>query len=73
MTDWIKYMKNHPEAEVPDLEGLLDNIDRFFGDRIDDAAEKNTQDKAEMVESAIDEYVTQMQTVDVIREKRRRL
>ena len=26
-----------------------------------------------MVESAIDEYVTQMQTVDVIREKRRRL
>ena len=47
MTDWIKYMKNHPEAEVPDLEGLLDNIDRFFGDRVDDAAEQNTQDKAE--------------------------
>ena len=47
MTDWIKYMKNHPEAEVPDLEGLLDNIDRFFGDRVDDAAEQNTQNKAE--------------------------
>ena len=47
MTDWIKYMKNHPEAEVPDLEGLIDNIDRFFGDRVDDAAEQNTQDKIE--------------------------
>ena len=47
MTDWIKYMKNHPEAEVPDLEGLIDNIDRFFGDRVDDAAEQNTQNKAE--------------------------
>ena len=47
MTDWIKYMKNHPEAEVPDLEGLLDNIDRFFGDKVDDAAEQNTQNKTE--------------------------
>ena len=47
MTDWIKYMKNHPEAEVPDLEGLLDNIDHFFGDRVDDAAEQNTQIKTE--------------------------
>ena len=47
MTDWIKYMKNHPEAEVPDLEGLIDNIDRFFGDRVDDAAEQNTQNKIE--------------------------
>lgn len=47
MTDWIKYIKNHPEADVPDLEKLLDNIDRFFGDRLDDAAEQNTQNKAE--------------------------
>ena len=47
MTDWIKYMKNHPEADVPDLEQLLDSIDYFFGDRLDDAAEQNTQNKAE--------------------------
>tara|TARA_R110000796_G_scaffold3511_5_gene13697 strand:+ start:865 stop:1047 length:183 start_codon:yes stop_codon:yes gene_type:complete len=40
-------MKNHPESEVPDLEKLLDNIDRFFGDRVDDAAEQNTQNKTE--------------------------
>ena len=47
MTDWIKYIKKHPEAEVPDLEGLLDNIDRFFGDKVDDEAEQNTQIKTE--------------------------
>ena len=45
MTNWIKYMKKHPEADVPDLEGLLDNIDRFFGDEIDDAAEQIKKNK----------------------------
>jgi hypothetical protein len=54
MTDWIKYIKKHPEAEVPNLELLLDKIDYFFGDGVNDAAEKKGRNKMNQDQGIID-------------------
>ena len=72
MTNWIKYMKNHPESEVPDLEKLLDRKDYLLA-RLSRVVREFTHHEIDkMVEGAIDDYITQMQTVDVIREQRRK-
>ena len=47
MIDFTDYIRKNPEADAPDLEQLLDRIDYFFGDQTNDAAEQNTQNKAE--------------------------
>jgi hypothetical protein len=40
MIDFTDYIRKNPEADVPDLEQLLDRIDYFFGDQTNDAAEQ---------------------------------
>lgn len=47
MIDFNDYIRKNPEADVPDLEQLLDRIDYFFGDQTNDAAEQNKKVQAE--------------------------
>ena len=46
MIDFTDYIRKNPEADVPDLEQLLDRIDYFFGDQTNDAAEQNKKVQA---------------------------